>query len=304
MTAPPGSAHRAAAVLAITSNKGGVGKTTLATNLAVYFRALFEELPVLLIGLDDQRVIDRMFALRALEPGQGHLKHGWAERCLDRVMQLGQYGVYYVPSPPDTALLKVRASDPTVLRHILERTHWNGLVLLDTKSDLEALTLNALTAADRILIPISDRSALDEADKTFTLLERERIPRQSARVVLTLVDVRSRMANEEQRTVEFIEAEVRRRGWLRYRTAISRSPRVEALNSGSERPLSILHHAAGTSVHRQLRDLALEIAQDLHLGGAARRTPGVRESEPLPGTPARSSVGELGRAVLRSLWRG
>jgi cellulose biosynthesis protein BcsQ len=41
-------------VLAVVSNKGGVGKTTVATNLAVYLRAMREDLPILLIGLDDQ----------------------------------------------------------------------------------------------------------------------------------------------------------------------------------------------------------------------------------------------------------
>ncbi|MBW1686958.1 MAG: P-loop NTPase, partial [Deltaproteobacteria bacterium] len=40
------------AVLAITSNKGGVGKTSLATNLAIYLRALREDLLVALVGLD------------------------------------------------------------------------------------------------------------------------------------------------------------------------------------------------------------------------------------------------------------
>ena len=44
-------------VLTVTSNKGGVGKTTLATNLAVYFRALREDLPILLLGFDDQSLV-------------------------------------------------------------------------------------------------------------------------------------------------------------------------------------------------------------------------------------------------------
>ena len=61
---PPAEwAGRRFRVLTVTSNKGGVGKTTLATNLAVYIRALREDLPILVVGLDDQTMIDRMFAL-------------------------------------------------------------------------------------------------------------------------------------------------------------------------------------------------------------------------------------------------
>jgi cellulose biosynthesis protein BcsQ len=252
------------AVLAITSNKGGVGKTSLATNLAIYLRALREDLPVALIGLDDQRVIDRMFALRPPRPGDGNLKHGWAERCLDRVLQIGEYGVHFVPSPPDVSLLKARAEDPHTLRRILERTAWNGIFVLDTKSDLEALTRNALHAADRVLIPVADWASLEQAGRSFSLLERARLPLDRARVVFTLVDRRSRMngAAGVEPVLRRLEEEVRRRGWPRYRTTISRSPRVESLSSGTSKPLSILHHARGTAVHRELHDLAGELLRD------------------------------------------
>jgi cellulose biosynthesis protein BcsQ len=255
-------------VLAVTSNKGGVGKTTVATNLAIYLRALREDVPVLLVGLDDQHTIDRMFGLRPLRPGDRHLKHGWAERDFRGALQLGQYGVHFVPSPPDTALLKARAEDPRTLQRILDRTDWQGIVILDTKSDLEALTLNALYAADRIIIPVADWASLEEARKTFAMLEKARLASDRARLLFTLVDRRTRVAGGAP-LVQNLLAEASALGWPCYKTALSRSPKVEMLNSATREPLSILHHARGSAVHTQMRDLASEVLLDLGLATAA-----------------------------------
>jgi cellulose biosynthesis protein BcsQ len=257
------SAVQRGPIITISSNKGGVGKTTLATNLAIYTRALREDLPVLVVGLDDQGTLDRMFALRDLRPGDANLKHAWAERSLASVAQLGQYGVHFVPSPPDVALLKARAGDPRTLSRILEQTAWPGLVILDTKSDLEALTQNAYCAADRILVPIADWSSLEEAEKITALLEKLGVGAARARIVFTLVDRRSRIGGEGPTLFARLRDEVRRRRWAYYKTALSRSPRVETLNSASRTPQSILHHAKGTEVHAQFRELTLEVLGDL-----------------------------------------
>jgi len=265
VSAPPNASTRAS-VLVVSSNKGGVGKTTVAANLAIFVRALREDLPVLVVGLDDQQVLDRMFGLRPLLPGEGNLKHGWAERSLARVIQLGQYGVHFVPSPPDLTLLKARAEDPRTLSRILAASEWSGLVILDTKSDLEALTLNAYYAADRILMPVSDWSSLEEAGKAIALLERLKLGVDRARVVLTLVDLRSKLEGGGLHLVDRLLDEIERRGWPCYTTHLSRSPRVEMLNSSQPRPLPILQHARGSIVHSQMRDLAVEALADLGLG--------------------------------------
>ncbi len=276
---PPSPA--AGFVVAVSSNKGGVGKTTVATNLAIYLRALQEDLPILLLSLDDQGVLDRMLRLRAPGPGEGNLKHAWAERSFERVIQLGQYGLHFVPSAPDTAPLKGRAEDPRTLRRMLARTAWGGPVILDTKSDLEALTLNALQAADLAILPVSDWASLEEAGKAFQTLERARGALR-ARILLTLVDRRTHVGGDGGALAEHLREEARRRGWPLFRTALSRSPRVEALNSADARPLSILHEARGTQIHREMQALTEEVAREmgLELVPATRRPTPVRPAEP------------------------
>jgi chromosome partitioning protein len=266
-------------VLSVASNKGGVGKTTIATNLAIYLRALHEELDILLVSLDDQGIVDRMFGLHPPLPGEGNLKHGWAERSFERLIRLGEYGIHFVRSSPDTAPLKSRAENPQTLRRILDRTEWRGVTIIDTKSDLDALTQNAVFAADRVIVPVSDWPSLEEAGKVLAILDRSGRGRERARLLLALVDRRTRVGDRKQDLAEWLWSEIRRRRWPHYETWLSRSPRVEALNSEEDRPLSILHHAQGTLVHREMRELAREVSEDLRLetDGAARRLAGVVE---------------------------
>ena len=283
-------------MLSVASNKGGVGKTTVATNLAIYLRALYEDLPVLVVGLDDQSIIDRMFRLGAPEPGEGNLKHGFAERSLDRVIRMGQYGIQFVPTPPDTAPLKARAEDPWTLKRILDRTAFPGVVLLDTKSDLEALTRNALAAADLVVLPVADRASFEEAAKAFTLMERLGGGAARGRVLFTLVDRRTRVDRQGHDLLERLRRDVDARGWPRFQSVISRSPRLEGLNSASGVPGSVLHHARGTPVHREMRELAEEVGKLLDLGPVGDATP----PEPRPAPPV---AGGLKSALLRGLRR-
>jgi len=254
-----------------------VGKTTVASNLAVYLRALREELPILIASLDDQRTLDRMFAIgRAAGRGSfpANLKHAWVERSFESSIQLGEYGVHYVPAPPDVSLLKSRAGDPTTLARMIARMSWDGIFILDTKSDLEALTLNAFHAADRILVPVTDWASLEEAAKTFRILELAGLDVAKARVLLSLVDRRTRIRETDRPLVDRLRDEIHSRGWPAYETEISRSPRVETLNSGTAKPLSILHHARGTAVHGQFRALAEEVLREM---GASERLPGLMD---------------------------
>jgi cellulose biosynthesis protein BcsQ len=285
-----------AKVASVVSNKGGVGKTTVATNLAIYLRALHEELPVALVTLDDQSIVERMFRLAPSPADAGNLKHGWSERSFDRVLVLGQYGIQFVPPPPDTGPLKSRAEDPRTLARILTATSFDGVWLIDTKSDLETLTRNALFASDLVILPVADQASLEEAGKAFELMARDGGRPDRGRVLLSLVDRRTRV-DDARDLADRLAAAVDAEGWPRFQTSLSRSPRVEALNSATGTPHSILHHARGTAIHRELRELAEEVGKLLDLGvpAAPVRVRSERRA------PERSLVDEIRGALLRSL---
>ena len=87
----------------------------------------------------------------------------------------------------------------------------------------------------------------------------------------------------------------------RFETYLSRSPRVEALNSASANPGSILHHARGTQVHAQLRALAEELVMAL----GAERSAGLRApASGAPSAPGGTPFGGLKRALLRGFGPG
>ena len=279
------------AVIAVCSNKGGVGKTTVATNLAIYLRALHEDLPVLLVGLDDQSIIERMFRLQPRQPGEGNLKHAFAEHSLERVIQTGQYGVQFVPPPPDVELLKARCDDPSLLRRMLDRLDFPGVAIVDTKSDLEALTRSALHAADLAILPVSDWASLEEATKVLGLLERTPLGDDRGRILLTLVDRRTRIDESGRDLYERLVGGIDERGWRRFGAYLSaepagRGPELGHPESGLDPPPRPRHagvHAdacprrGGDGRHRSRR----------HAGGRAVRA-GAR-ARPGGGRRARSA---------------
>jgi Flp pilus assembly CpaE family ATPase len=249
-------------VLTVAANKGGVGKTTIATNLAVFLRALREELPILVLEFDDQTMPDRMFAIDRSPPTLDIAAALRAGSFADAA-RLGQYGVHYVPSSPHISELKKEIEDPAYLQSVLLRTGWEGLVIIDTKSDLEILTQNAIAASDLSIVVVHDLASLTQAQKVFQLLDEWRLPRESARILLSLVDRRIKFAKGED-VLGFLISKIREQGYPLFETFLSRSPSIEALYTNPEgRAHSILHGAKNSLVHRQMRHLAQDVLATL-----------------------------------------
>jgi len=290
-------------VLTVSSNKGGVGKTTFACNLAVYLRALREDMPVLLLTLDDQPMPDRMFAFTD-DPPVETVVTGMRHGNLESAIRLGQYGVHYVPSSTQVGQLKKEITASSDLWQTLERTNWNGLVIIDTKSDFEILTQNAIAASDLSIVLVADHSSLGEARRVFELMDEWGRPQRRARVLLSLVDRRIRFREGEERDVlTLLISDIRRQGYPLFESFVSRSPAIEALYTNPDRrAYTILHRARRSLIHRQMHHLAQDVLDALdevapwgsatEHDGSARSTGGALE---LPAVPEPTTVARRDR---------
>ena len=251
--------ERSFQVVTVTSNKGGVGKTTVATNLPVYLRALREDVPILVLGLDEQPMPDRMFALRSELP-RATMTTALRSGSFKSAIRMGQYGVHYVPASSDVSELKREIWEPSHLETMLRRSDWRGLVVIDTKSDLEILTRNAIAASDLAIVVVKDFASLIEAEKVFVLMDKLDRPRASARVLLSMMDLRVRYREGAPDMLALMHDEVERRGYPIFESHLSHSPKIESLYTNPEwHAHSILHGAPGSVVHRQMHRLALEV---------------------------------------------
>ena len=145
-------------VLAISNQKGGVGKTTTAVNLAIGLARQGQR--TLLVDLDPQA--NATYALLGPKEPQATVYDLLIERrVLDEVRTPSfQEQLDLLPSDIDLAGAEVdllsAIGGQTRLRAILERGDLDyAYVLIDTPPSLGLLTINALAAADQVVIPVS-----------------------------------------------------------------------------------------------------------------------------------------------------
>ncbi|MFZ2949298.1 MAG: AAA family ATPase, partial [Desulfuromonadaceae bacterium] len=146
------------------------------------------------------------------------------------------------------------------LTRMLAESGISGIVIIDTRPDLNILTQNALYAADRVLIPVKDLPSLENCKNIFALFDQRGIDKKSLALIPCLIDERIKFEGifKDQKTL--LRAIAVNRGYRCLDMYISKSPKVESLNTNPEGKIyPILTHARGTEVHGQFMGIARDI---------------------------------------------
>ena len=212
-------------VYAFANQKGGVGKTTSAVNLAACLAEAGER--ALVVDLDPQANATSGLGMRANGSSTYDLLDGAPLRDLARPTQFEN--LFLVPSKPDLAgaavELSQRPDGERYLAEALRHAHDFAFVLLDCPPSLGPLTVNALGAADRVVVPVQTEyyalEGLAQLVQSINLIKARLNPALSiAGVLLTMADNRTRLSAD-------VEAEVRRHfGALVFTSVIPRSVRL------------------------------------------------------------------------------
>ncbi|HUE25608.1 MAG TPA: AAA family ATPase [Solirubrobacteraceae bacterium] len=246
-------------VYAIANQKGGVGKTTTAVNLAACVAEAGYD--TLLIDIDPQSNATIALGLGKDAPRTLYDVLVGDAALQDIVLGTEIERLRVAPSGPDLAGANVElpriAGSELRLREGLEAVRSEyAFTLLDCPPSLGPLTVNALVAADRVIVPVqAEYFALEGLAgllDTLSLIQRELNPRLTvAGMLLTMYDGRTRLAQDVEREIREHFPE------LVFDTVIPRNVRVgEAPSFGK----AVIHHDPHCAGADAYFELAKEVA--------------------------------------------
>ena len=252
--------------LAISNQKGGVGKTTTAVNLATAMAAVNKK--VLVIDLDPQGNASTSLGIdhKHRTINTYHLLVGDA-KVSEAIVATSVPNLFVIPSGVDLAAAELELVD-VEHRHarlkmaLTEQAQEYDFILIDCPPSLGLLTLNALVAADAVMVPLqAEFLALEGISHLVRTIERIRKgynpTLEIQGIVLTMVDKRNNLS-------EMVESDVRSYfGEKVYTTVIPRNVRIsEAPSHG--KPILLYDFASkGAQAYLNLAGEVLKREQGL-----------------------------------------
>jgi len=246
-------------VYAIANQKGGVGKTTTAVNVAACIaEAGFE---TLLVDVDPQgNATTGLGQARDAGPGLYDVLSGRVP-AVEAVRASTVRHLSILASTPDLAgatmeLPRLPGSETRLRDAIAPLRERYAYIILDCPPSLGPLTVNALVAADRVIVPVQTEyfalEGLAGLLDTLSLIQRELNPRLTvAGMLLTMHDSRTKLAQDVEREVRTHFPD------LVFDTVIPRNVRLgEAPSFG--RP--VIHHDPHCAGSEAYFELAKEVA--------------------------------------------
>lgn len=217
--------------IAFSNQKGGVAKTTTALNLGCILAGM--DLRVLLIDLDPQASLSKnLLGEEILENKEG-LEELFLNENLDPVNLISQTktpNLDILPSHTELASVSAKvlldSGSFFMLKGMMDRFAHYDYVLMDTPPNLGVLTLNALTASEHLIVPVSP--ALYSLLGINDLMQSFEKTRRNLNPGLKLLGVLVTMKDKRATVYRQIEGELREFfGDKVFRTVISRLAKSE-----------------------------------------------------------------------------
>lgn len=252
-------------IIAVANQKGGVGKTTTTINLSACLAEAGKKVLVIDVdpqgnttsglGIDKNDVDNTVYELML---GEAELK----ECIYESVME----GLYVIPSNVNLAGAEIELIDIDEREYILKKITESvkdeyDFIMLDCPPSLSMLTVNAMTAANTVLVPIQCEyyalEGLSQLMRTIDLVTKKLNPElEMEGVVFTMYDARTNLSLQ---VVENVKSNLNR---TVYKTIIPRNVRLaEAPSHGL--PINLYDpKSAGAESYRLLAEEVIHRGED------------------------------------------
>ena len=292
--------------IAIINQKGGVGKTTTAVNLSAALAEAGNR--VWLIDLDPQAHASLHLGVGMEEDYLSMYDVLTDDVSLDQVRHQVDDHLWISPAHIDLAAAEMELAG-AVGREIILRDKMQDVredfdyIIFDCPPSLSVLTLNALTTANEIFLPLQPHflalHGLSKLLKTIDLVARRLNPAlKLTNVVYCLYDRGTRLANEVINDVEYFLTDQRNTGsvWsdaMSFDTRIRRNIRLAEAPSYGQ---SIFQYANDSNGAQDYRSLAMEVMQQTQAAAPANDEHFLEE----PFTPPHTSSQSIAMEVISS----